>query len=248
MSTATPTERLWPGAGLAFVGLFLGGLLFADVLAGRPYPGIDEPVGQISDYFGANGAEVRALSFFHALAAVALVIFVAYVRAFLGRVEGNAGGLSTLAFGGGLMAASFLLLSALLFWALARPVTAGESAVARALFDLSFLAGGVALLGSLGLFIGATSLVALRTRALRAWIGWMGIVTAVISLLSVATMLSEAGALGPGGIIALAALPAILWISLTSFVLVRAARAEPPGEVRSELGRGRVAAGSFRSR
>ena len=207
------------------------------MLAGRPYPGIDEPLAQISDYFSANGAEVRGLSFFHSLAAAALLVFAAYVRAFLSRGDGNAGGLSTLAFGGGLMAASFLLLPALLFWALARPGTAGEPALARALFDLSFLAGGLALLLSFALFIGSTSLAALRTQALPAWLGWTGIVTAVISILSVATMLSEAGVLGPGGIIVLAALPAVLWILATSFVLVRADGAKPGGRAPSSMGR-----------
>ena len=224
---------LWGTTGLAFVGLFLGGLLFADVLAGRSYPGIDEPLAEITGYFAASGGDVRALSFFHSLAALSLLAFAAELRGFLARAESAGGRLSTLALGGGVMGATFLLLSALIFWALARPATAAEPALTRALFDLSYLAGGVALLLSLSALIGASSLLVLQTRALPAWIGWTGLVTAVISLLSAATMPAESGALGPGGIVVVAALPPFLWISAASIALLRASRGERRGAASS---------------
>ena len=214
-------DGLWAATGVAFVWLFLGGLLLADVLAGRPYPGIDEPIGDITGYFAANGAEVRGLSFFHSLAAMSLLAFAACLRGVVTRGDGRPGPLPALAFGGGVMAATFLLLSALLFWALARPATAGQPALARALFDLSYLAGGLALLLSLSAFIGASSLLALQTRALPAWVGRAGVVAAVISLLSAATMPTETGALGPGGLVVAAALPPFLWIFAASVALIR---------------------------
>ena len=105
---------------------------------------MDEPVSEISGYFAANGAEVRLLSFFHSLAALSLLAFAAYVSGL--EVSDESRRLSTLALSGGVMAAVFLVLSALLFWTLARPATANEPPLARSLADLSYLAGGVALL------------------------------------------------------------------------------------------------------
>ena len=225
MNVIGTRHDLWATTGVAFVGLFVGGLVFADVLAGRPYPGIDEPVDQITGYFSASGPEVRGLSFFHSLAALALLAFASHLHGLLARYERGSGRLSTLAFGGGAMAATFLLLSALLFWALARPATAGEPELARALFDLSYLAGGLGLLLSLSAFVGASSLLALRTGVLPAWIARTGVVTAIVSLLAAATMLAGSGALGPGGVVVIAALPPFAWVFAASIALVRAGRA-----------------------
>ncbi len=230
-------DGVWATSGLAFVALFLGGLVAADVLTGRPYPGIDEPVAQIGAYFSESGAEVRALSFLHSLAAVSLLAFAAYLRTVLGRGEREGSPLGALLSASGAMAATFLLLSALLFWALARPATAADHDVARALFDLSYLAGGLGLLLSLAAFIGASAVLALRTRLLPLWIARAGVATAVVSLLAAPTLLAERGAFGPGGVIVTAALPAFLWITAASIALGRSPRprsrrassASPPG-------------------
>lgn len=228
MSILRSRDDLWALSGVAFVVLFVGGLLSADVLAGRSFPGMDEPLQQITGYFAASGAEVRLLSLFHSVAAIPLLAFAAYVSALHSNRDDESRRLSTLAFGGGIMAAVFLLLSALLFWTLARPATAGEPALVRSLVDLSFLAGGVALLLSLSAFIGANALLASRTGVLPAWLVRTGVVTAVISLLFAAALAAESGAFGPGGIIAVAAVPAFLWIFAASVALVRAGRGRLP--------------------
>ena len=219
-------DDLWASSGAAFVVLFVGGLVFADVVAGRSFPGMDEPLEEITAYFAANRAEVRLLSLFHSLAAIPLLAFAAYVSGLHPHKDDESRRLSRLAFGGGIMAAVFLLLSALLFWTLARPATAGQPALGRALVDLSFLAGGVALLLSLSAFIGAGALLA--SGVLPAWLVRTGVVTAIISLLFAATLAAESGAFGPGGIIAVAAVPAFLWIFAASVALVRACRGRLP--------------------
>ena len=188
---------------------------------------MDEPVSEISGYFAANGAEVRLLSFFHSLAAVSLLAFAAYVSGLEVSEERESRRLSTLALSGSIMAAVFLLLSTQLFWTLARPATAGEPALARSLADLSYLAGGVALLLPLSALIGGASLLARKAGALPAWLVRAGVVTAIISLAFAATLAAESGALGPGGIVAIAALPALSWIFAASIALIRASRARP---------------------
>lgn len=227
MRYARTSDGLWASSGLAFVVLFAGGVIIADVLAGRPFPGMDEPVSEITGYFAANGAEVRLLSFFHSLAAVSLLAFAAYASGLDVSEERARRRLSTLALSGGVGGAVFLLLSALLYWTLARPATASEPALARSLADLSYLAGGVALLLPLSAFIGGTSLLAREAGVLPAWLVRTGLVTAIISLACAATLPAESGALGPGGIVALAAVPALSWIFAASIALIRASRARP---------------------
>jgi hypothetical protein len=92
---------------------------------------------------------------------------------------------------GGVTAAVFLLLSALIYRALAEPVVVrGGPAVVHALVVLSYLAGGPALATALALPVAAGAAVALRRRpALPRWTGWLGVAAAVMSLLSAGTLL-----------------------------------------------------------
>src|SRR5262245_20530305 len=149
--------RVWPISGLVFSALFAGGLLFADLIADRTFPRQGASTAEIVAYFSNNGPEARSLALFHSLAALALLVFVAGCRDLI-RGEGSARILSGVAFGGGVMATVFLLISAAIFWALGRSSTARDPAVARALHDLSFLAGGQVLALTLAAFIGAVSL------------------------------------------------------------------------------------------
>jgi hypothetical protein len=182
-------RRVWAASGLAFVAFFAGGLLFADVFADQTFPAQSASIEEISAYFSGNGPEARTLAFFHSLAALALLVFVAGVRVLTTGGEHGARIPSAVAFGGGVMAASFLLHSALLFWTLARTSTAENATLARALHDLSFLAGGHALALTLAAFIGAASLATSRVGALPSWLGGAGIATAALSLVSLTSLL-----------------------------------------------------------
>jgi hypothetical protein len=220
-------ERMWAASGVLSVVLFCCGLFFADVIA-PGYPALDDPAADVARYFADNENEVRALAFFHTLSAVALVFFAAYLRVVMRRSDPDADGLAALAFGSGITAAVFLLLSALFFRALAEPVVSGDEPVQHALLLLSYLAGGPAIAVPLAPLIGAGSLVTVRGGAIPGWVAWLGFFAMVLGVLA-ATML-----LGPAdnnsalfGVLLVAAGLAFLWVLAASVALVaRAGRGQ----------------------
>ena len=62
-----------------------GGLLFGDVLGTTSFPALDATAPEVRAYFLENGSQVRALSLFHVLSAIALVAVAAYIYAYLRR-------------------------------------------------------------------------------------------------------------------------------------------------------------------
>jgi hypothetical protein len=222
-------ERAWAASGVLCVVLFGCGLFFADVVA-PGYPALDDAFEQVRAYFVDNEDEVRALAFFHVLAAVPLVFFAAYVRVVMRRIDSDADGLAALAFGSGVTAAVFLLLSGLLYRALAEPVVAGDEPVQQALLLLSYLAGGPAIAVPLAPLIGACSLVALRGGVIPGWVAWLGFFAAGLSLAAATMLLGPADNNSPlFGLLLVAAGLAFLWVLVTSVVLVaRVERAAEP--------------------
>lgn len=215
-------ERAWAATGALTVGLFAAGLVFADVLGSDNYPALDAPRDEVRRYFVDNTAEVRALSYFHTLAALALLGFAAYLQTVLRRDGAERSGLPALAAAGGVAAAVFLLLSAVFYRVLSEPVVAEDAALAHAMLLGSYLAGGPAISVPLTLLIGATVPSALRGRLLPPWLGWLGIAAVAVSGASALTMV------GPTdnrsviyGILLAAAVIGFAWLVAASLVLTR---------------------------
>ena len=74
-------ETVWAASGAFAVALFACGLLFGDLIATTNFPALNATRSQLRDYFLRNVSEVRALSFFHLLAAAALAAFASYLFA-----------------------------------------------------------------------------------------------------------------------------------------------------------------------
>lgn len=121
--TASALDRWWAASGIVSIALFACGPLFADLLGSSSYPAVDAPAGEVRRSLLDNAPEVRALAFFHLLSALALLCFAGYLRALLRRA-GTADDAAALVFAASAMAAVFLLLSALLYRALCKPVVA----------------------------------------------------------------------------------------------------------------------------
>src|SRR6516165_2118753 len=98
-------QRLWAASGVLTVVLFACGLLFGDILGTSNFPALDASASDVRAYFLQNASEVRALSFFHVLSAIALVTFAAYIYAYLRRASTAPPGLAALALAGGAVAA-----------------------------------------------------------------------------------------------------------------------------------------------
>jgi hypothetical protein len=174
-------------------------LLLANVFATAFYPSpFGPPFGPQSDvlaYFSANRIQVRqvrAMSFVFALAALALLIFVAYsAELFADTPVARRAGLAGLALGAGALSAGFWLLTALLLWALSQPEATEESGLLRTLHDLVYVSGGPAHILTLGVFLGAIAAAQWRMSQLPRWIIWTGAAAALLSMLAAFALLWE---------------------------------------------------------
>src|SRR6266545_3106707 len=148
--TARDVHRLvWAASGLGFLACEATGLLLATVFSTALYPSpFGPPFGPQSDvasYFAANSAQVRGMSFVFTLAALCLLVFVAYSAGMLAdRTPQRRSPLPGLALGAGSLSAGFWLLNALLLWVLSRPAPAADAALQGTLHELVYLAGGPA--------------------------------------------------------------------------------------------------------
>jgi hypothetical protein len=214
-------QRLWAASGVLTVVLFACGLLFGDVLGTSNFPALDASGADVRAYFLENASEVRALSFFHVLSAVALVAFAAYIRAYLRRESGAPPGLAVLALAGGAIAAAFLLLSALCYRTLAEPTVARDAPLAHALVVLSYLAGGPAIAVPLVPMVGVVAAATLREQILAPWTGWLGVVTALCGAACASTLLGPTNNhAATYGILLLGAVLIFAWLVVTSIALV----------------------------
>lgn len=222
-------QRLWAASGALTVALFACGLLFGDLLGTTNFPALDATTSAVRRYFLENASEVRALSFFHLLSAIALVAFAANIYAHMRRGSRAPSGVAALALAGGIVAAVFLLLSALCYRTLAEPAVAGDARLAHALLVLSYLTGGPAIAVALVPMIGVVAAATLRERLLARWTGWLGVLTAVAGAASASTLLGAANNHSATyGILLLGAALAFAWLIVTSIALVVRAPDEQP--------------------
>jgi len=214
-------QRLWAASGVLTVVLFAWGLLFRDVLGTTSFPALDATASEVRAYFLENGSEVRALSFFHVLSAIALVAFAAYIYGYLRRESTAPPPLAVFALAGGAIAAAFLLLSALCYRTLAEPTVAHDAPLAHALLVLSYLAGGPAITVPLVPMVGVVAAAALREQILARWTGWLGVVTAVCGAACASTLLRPTNNHSATySVLLLGAVLMFTWLIVTSIALI----------------------------
>ena len=229
LSTSTPGRwpAIWALSGAATVVLFAFGLVFGDLIGTTNYPALNASAQRLRRYFLHNHSEVRALSFFHLLAAIALLAFSACLY---DRLRSRTSCLGTPALVGGSCAAAFLLLSALCYRALAEPAVARDPSLAHVLVVLSYLAGGPGIGVPLVLPAGAVAAATRRERVLPAWIGWLSLLAAFFGAASATTMLGPANnSSAIYGILLLAALLMFAWLIATSVALAARPRGQTTG-------------------
>jgi hypothetical protein len=178
----SPTmQRLAAASGIGFFALIILTFLFS----GDDTPDWAAPASEYVQFNRDNADDVQLGSLFFLLASLELLWFAGYLRSELGRFESLARGftrVSHIAFGGGVVAAVGLALTALMsVVAVSQPDdTTGE--VVRALHHISFATWTIAAVG-LAVMLTAASLLALRTAVLPSWLGWVGLVTGLCQFL-----------------------------------------------------------------
>lgn len=174
---------------MGFVVLFMVGAIVSNVATTQSYPRPDADAAEVQTYFAENTGIAEFLSLTQAGAAVCVLVLAGVLAAAVRRrdTQGSAEA-ACVGLGGGL-AAAFLLLSALLVWALSRDQVINGPAGMTALHQLAFAAGGAGHVVPLGVLVGASSVAALRYGVHSRWIAMVGLVSAVLSLLSLVTLL-----------------------------------------------------------
>lgn len=176
-------ERFAPLTGVAVLVLALVGAL---VLYPSDAPEfMDEPAA-IASFYTENGTDVLPALVCYLLASTLLVWFAGSLRSHLRLAEGGTGRLATIAFGGGVAAATLLLASASVESAAALRVDeqgAIDVPTATVYSDLSALLFGLAAPYGMAVLLGASALAAFRFRALPVWLGALGALVAIVCLI-----------------------------------------------------------------
>ena len=175
--------------GVLFVALFISGLVLGGALSSAPFPMPGASPQEVARYYDENRTAVLAAGSLQVLSSLALLVFSSSVTAFVRRTAGGRGALPALTSGGGLSAAALLLASALLGFVLALAQGGLGLDLVGVLRQMNFLTGGTLHVAALGLFVGAASIAARRTKALPSWISGLGIVAAALAILSLASLL-----------------------------------------------------------
>jgi hypothetical protein len=181
----------------------------------RPYfPGPWESAQTIVTYFQTHPHGVLMCAFLQFGAAIPLGIFTATMVSRLRFLGVRAAG-PQIALFGGLMAASNIVISALVLWVMAYPGIADEAAVVRALYYIVFAVGGVGFSVPMGLLLAGISIPALMTKLLPKWLIVFGLILGVIGELSFFSLAI------PGAVflIPLTRFPSFLWLIAAGFML-----------------------------
>ncbi len=225
--TATARSRdLRALGGVLFAVFFIASLVLGGALASDSLPLPGAPATEVAGYFTESRTAVLVSGLLQVLSAISLSVFALCIVAFVRRMAGEMGALPGLTLGGGAFAAVFLLASALLAWVLALTAAGLGLDLVSTLRDLNFLFGGGAHVVSLGLFVGATSIAALRAKTLPRWIPWLGIVAAALSILSLTSLVFFPATI----LLPLGRLLSFVWSIAVGLVLALGERREPGAE------------------
>jgi hypothetical protein len=193
-------ERFAPLTGVLFVAL----IVLAIVIGGET-PDNDDSQQAIVEFWRDNDDAQIWSNVIGAWATVFFLWFAASLRSALRRAEGGPARLSTLSFGGAVVAAVGLLSALSLNFAVADSVGDVPASVTQTLTVLSNgfffpIAAGYAV------FFLAVGVLSVRTRMLPVWLGWVTVLLGVVCLT-------------PVGFFAL--LLGLVWIVLVSVLLYR---------------------------
>jgi hypothetical protein len=169
-------QHVEPLAGIVFVVLALIALITA---SGEDF--LAEP-REVADYYADNSGRIITAEIIGGYAIFAFFFFVGAVRNRLRVPQTPEGGLPALAFGGGIAAATLVLVANATTMAGAfRADEDGriDPGAAAALNDIASLIIGIAAPVALAVFVAATGIVSITTGVLPKWLGWTSLLIAL---------------------------------------------------------------------
>jgi hypothetical protein len=170
--------------------LAFAALTVAYVVVNRSTPHPDASGLDVLHYARAHPATLRGGAFLLFSSAVPLALCAAVLYRRLRALGITAPG-SAITLVGGVLAAAWLALSAMVAWTEGRLPSAAGPALARALADLSFVAGGPAYTVMFALLMAGVSVTCLRAGLLPRTVTWTGLVLAAVGMASTLTLLAS---------------------------------------------------------
>jgi hypothetical protein len=201
-------ERWGVLAGVVFVVLVVVGAL----IGGTP-PKPNDSAVKIAKYFKDNQGSLKVGSYLSGLALVPFLWFLGSLFGRLRRAEGGAGRVSGIALTGGVVTVPIAMIANGLgaYGALHPEASVGSFQTSMVL--LGYVGFAIAV------FVGATSVVVLRSQLLPSWFAWAGGALAVAWLVAAATVSSTSNAINTIGFVVF--LVWAVWIVVLSVLLYR---------------------------
>jgi hypothetical protein len=206
-------ERYAGISGFVFVVLVLVG----SFLPGSP-PATNDSAAKIGKYFQDNDDAIKCAAFISGLAAIAFLVFLAGLYGKLRTAERDGARLSLVALAGGVVSIGLVLVAFSIMGTVAILVDEGGAEAAKFYYVLFNSLTGLAGLAFAAL-VGATALVAFRTRVVPTWLAWLSAASAVLWIPGGLTVASDSDA--AFGIGFAAFILFLVWVLATSFVLFR---------------------------
>jgi hypothetical protein len=210
-------ERIAAGMGIVFVALLLAATFVAPAA-----PKTDEPTSKFITYATDHRSALLIGNYLAALGVFFAFTFLGAMRSYFRRAEGGTGRLSAVLFGGGVAAGVIALLASAVGNAvLLHAAREGDPAVVRALYDL--LGGFFTLIWiPVAVWVGAASVITMRTNAFPKWYGQVGALFTVYFLVAAYGVSLDSGPLANGGALQLVAFALFaLWVLATSILLMQ---------------------------
>jgi len=221
----TRWERWASGSGVAFVVLFVAGLLLASDL-----PKAGDSNDAILTWFGDRETELGWQAGLFGLAAIAFIWFVGTLAAAIRRAESDpAGRLPAIIVIAGATTVGIYTVSQAILVAGSNAAGTIDAATARALYETATTASVLTNFTAIA-FVAAASIAVVRTGLLPRWLAYAGGIFVAISLVDAfGRLIGGNEAFGPGGWYGLVALIAFLvWTLAASTLLAQRVGARAP--------------------
>jgi hypothetical protein len=230
-------RRMWERLGASTGILGVVSLVVGQLIVGAQPPRVDTPLPQAIAYYTQHRSALLWQAWLAGIGVAFFLWFAGSVRHTLWKAEGDTGRLANVAFGGAIGASVLFMVPILFSTTIAYNLTTLMATPAGRALGTSEVAltGSMAQLAytfvwfPVAVFLGATSIVVIRNKALPSSLGIFGIPLAIASLAGAATYRS-AGAATPGGTLGQGLFFVVLaWVLALSVTLVAqtGTRAEP---------------------
>jgi hypothetical protein len=206
-------DRYGAAAGLIFVIL----LLVGGFIAGSP-PSYEDSAREIRQYFVDNDTALKVGGYLAGLAIFPFFIFLGCVWSRVRGAGDEARRLATMLVGGAVVAVTLATVGTVITTATAIRIGEVNAPLARLLYELAGTATDATAF-AVAVFVGATSLAALRARVFPAWVGWFGAVLTVAWLVAGIALSTDSDALTAFGVVVL--LVWGVWVLTISYFLLR---------------------------